>query len=267
MGLKLPNSTKEFLREVRMGNVPGYSLRDKFGRNAAIGMTPSPITMSGFYRTPTAPVSLEVISTSAGDTAAGAGAQSVKLNCIVADWSRETITVAMNGATAVPLGTDVLRVDSFEVATSGAYAEVATPTPSQLGEITLQVVGGGDVWAKLALVDTAFGAARSQIGCVSIEDGKTGFLIYKNTSVESTQTVTLYRMVRERADTIADPFSPMTLRTQLDGIIGVSEIAQPSPGDAIVGPADIFNLAGVSAAAASVSIDFTLLLVDTDLVS
>ena len=69
-------SPEQFLIEVVKGNIPGHTLRHRFGKGL-VGTTMVPIASSLKYPTPTAAVTLEVVSSDADDTAAGAGAQEV----------------------------------------------------------------------------------------------------------------------------------------------------------------------------------------------
>ena len=80
----LSNSHKDYYKkvldfhvEMSLGNVPGFSVIHKFGRNTDISSDFATITQSGFYRTPTQNTALEVLSASADDTSTGSGARSI----------------------------------------------------------------------------------------------------------------------------------------------------------------------------------------------
>ena len=118
------NKTRKFLLEVNKGNVPRHELIHKFGANDAVGTTYEPITGSGLYQTPTGLVSLEVVSSSANDAAAGTGARTVTIygiNDTNGSWTEDTETVTMNGTTAVALTKQWRRVYRVRVTTSGTY--------------------------------------------------------------------------------------------------------------------------------------------------
>lgn len=66
--------SSDFLTEVALGRVPGFSVVHKFGRNSSIGSSFEPVTASGVYQTPTSAASLEVVSSSATDENPSAGA-------------------------------------------------------------------------------------------------------------------------------------------------------------------------------------------------
>lgn len=65
--------TDDYLIKVARGLVPGHRIVHKFGHGIA-GTNPTPVTSSGFWRTPIAPVALEFLSDNINDSAGGSGA-------------------------------------------------------------------------------------------------------------------------------------------------------------------------------------------------
>lgn len=132
----------DFHVEMSLGNVPGFSVIHKFGRNASVGSTFAPITQSGFYRMPTANTALEIVSDSADDSSAGIGARTVfyeGLKEVAGELVVTTNTVTMNGLTPVALPDSLIRLYRWYVATSGTYATQSSA--SHQGEITIQESG------------------------------------------------------------------------------------------------------------------------------
>jgi len=93
-------------------------------------------TNGGLYPWMTAATSLEVVSSSANDTAAGTGAQSVTVSGLDINGAEISVTVSTNGTTAVPLVTQFYRINSVGLSTVGSGLR-------NLGTITVRDVGGG----------------------------------------------------------------------------------------------------------------------------
>ena len=252
----------DFYLEVRKGNVPKHSLVQKFGAIQGITTTLTPATTSGKYPTPTAPVSLEIVSDSTDDTAAGTGARSVVIEGTSNTngvWTEEVQEITMNGTTAVAVPNDMLRVYRMYVKTSGSYA---TPTtPSHNSTITVRESGGGTIWQTL-ISNSSFGLAQSEIAVYTIPKGYTGYILSKNVTIESTKTANIFLFVREDADVVTAPFSPMRVK-ELERNLAAFTSRQPTaPLLKIIGPADVGFIAQSTSTTTSLSIEFEILLVE-----
>lgn len=106
----LPVAPLDFGARVALGLQTGYALFSKFGRDIAVGASLGPVTGSGSYPTPTALTSIEFVSSSANDTAAGSGARAITIVGIGTNWAEVTETIATNGTTAVPLANQYYRI-------------------------------------------------------------------------------------------------------------------------------------------------------------
>jgi hypothetical protein len=102
----------------------------------------------GIYPWMTAATSLEVVSTSANDTAAGTGAQSITVAGLNLAGTEISVTVPTNGLTAVPLVTQFYRINSVSVTTVGSGLR-------NLGTIRVQDVGGGTVRQTIPISSVA----------------------------------------------------------------------------------------------------------------
>ncbi|MCK4500814.1 hypothetical protein KAU11_09965, partial [Candidatus Babeliales bacterium] len=207
--------TNDYLLDVARGNVPGQEIIHKFGAGS-VGTSLVPITQSGVYNTPTAVVSLEVVSDDVNDTSAGTGAQEVTLTIINASWERVDIVVELNGTTPVALGTDTFRLDRWSVTRSGTYATSAAG--SHTGSLTVQVAGAGAVWSTIP--STPFPMAQSQIGAFTVPAGKKAYLVGKLVFTDTSKTADIYMFKRENADDVATPFSGIMKITERE--VGVS---------------------------------------------
>ena len=130
--------TRDFLIEVRKGNIAGHSLVHKFGE-ASVSTSLVPVTGSVEYPTPTSATSLELISSDTNDTSSGSGAREVTVLGLNGSWNEVSQTVSTNGTTAVALTTDLLRIYRWYVSQSGTYATQSAG--SHAGTLTIRESG------------------------------------------------------------------------------------------------------------------------------
>jgi len=250
-----PNS--DFWVNLARGFYPEYTENHKFGTNAAVGATLVPLTGSGVYQTPTAATALEIISTSAADTAAGAGARTVVVVGLDANWAEVSQTITMNGLVAVAIPTSLLRVYRMYVATSGAYA--TTGAGSHVGTITVRVAGGGATWSQIVL-SSAYALGQSTIGCYTVPTGKTALIFPHYLSVDAGKTGSFIFFKRENADTVAAPYSPMRIIFSLVGVAGFASLLDnATPLGPFVGPCDLITMGTVTPGTGAISIDFEII--------
>ena len=86
---------------------------------------------------PTAAVSMEVVSDSANDTAAGTGARTVLVNYLDTDFVAKSATITMNGTTGVAMPEAVRRRNGMVILTTGT-----NPRGTNAGNISLRATGG-----------------------------------------------------------------------------------------------------------------------------
>lgn len=253
--------TKEFLQTVSEGLVPGYSLVHKFGRNSAVGTDLTPVCDGGFYRTPTASTTLEVLSDDADDAAAGAGAQEVTLLGLDANFNAISATVETDGTNAVTIDTDFMRLYRMYVSRSGTYA--TQTAPSQQGTITVREDGGGDTWATLPEIGTTgFAVGQSLIGAYTVPAGYTAYIMSVTMAVDSVKSCDMYFFARDNADDVTTPYTGiMRLKNVYVGVSGIHENTHFAR-EPYSEKTDIGYLAVVSTGTADVSVEFELLLKD-----
>ena len=249
-----PNSN--FWVNMARGFYPEYNEIHQFGVHAAIGTTYTPICYSGIYQTPTTATALEIISSSAADTAAGAGARTVTIEGLDSNWDYISQTVSMNGLAAVAIPTSLTRVTRASVATSGTYATAAAG--SHVGDLTIRVAGGGATWAIISV--TGFARGSTTIGAYSVPTGKSAIVYPHYLSVESTKAGDVIFFYRSDIDTVAAPYSPMIEQFELVGAIGFSSLLDnATPLGPFVGPCDIGFMGRVSVGTGAIAIDFEIL--------
>lgn len=131
---------------------------------------------------PNGPVSLEVVSSSANDTAAGTGLRTAILTYLDSTFVSKTITVTLNGTTPVALPEPVVAINVFVRSTSGTFRG------NNIGGISIRVVGGlgatysymrpGDGLAKSSLFTVPAGytlLTQSLLLTISTDVGTTRF--------------------------------------------------------------------------------------------
>lgn len=247
----------DFFVEVAKGNVPGHYMVHKFG-HGSVGTTISTITESGVYQTPTAPVSLEVVSDDANDTALGTGAREITLWGIDATYKEIIQIIPTSGLTAVPIPIDMLRVYRWKVTASGTYA--TNGTGSHIGTLTIRVAGAGATWTNLSIVP--YPEAQSQISCFTVQDGTSAYLVEHHFDVDSNKAVDVIMMARADIDIVTAPFSVMQVKGHFVGMTGHAVAPFIAPQGPFVGKTDIIYAGKVTSGTADVSVHFTLMIIE-----
>lgn len=252
-------TTPDFLTQVRLGEIDGYSIEDKFGTRLSLSTSLIPITSVGTYQTPTSAQSLEILSSSGSDTAAGVGAQRVIVIGLSSTGAIQQESVVMNGTTAVALVNQYIRVFRMYVSSSGTYATLTAG--SHVGTITLRGAGGGVSWAEISVHSGGLGLGQSQIGCYTVPLGKTAILLSHDYSVDANKAVNLYFFKREDILDVTTPFQPMRLQSVYHGITGgknTPKLSRPSFPELT----DIGFMGNTTTGTADCSVEFEMLLID-----
>lgn len=145
---------KEFLMAVALGLVPGHSRVAILGHNPDMdtGAHEDVWPLGGIYPWQSAAVTLEILSSSADDAAAGTGARTVTLDGLDGAYEPVQQTITLNGITPVAVPTALLRVNGLRV-TPGATGSVGT----NVGNITLRVVAGA---IPQGYIEAGYGVSR-----------------------------------------------------------------------------------------------------------
>lgn len=248
----------EPLIEVVKGHKTGHSIVHKYG-TGTLTTTMSVVTQTGAYQVPTTAQSLEFVSDSANDAAAGTGAREITVIGLNASWEEKTCVINTNGLTAVPIPIDLIRVYRWYVSKSGTYA--TSITASHAGNLTIRGAGGGTVWDTIPVAPLPYG--QSVIGAYTIPKGKTGYVLSKIAFVDTAKTADIYLFRRDNADTVAAPYTGiMRIIEREIGVQGGFPVLPKTPKGPFKGPCDIGFFGVVSTGTADVSVEFEILLVD-----
>ena len=253
----------DFHLELARGAVPKYDVVHKFGRNSDVGTTFEPVTTTGTYWTPqaSAATTVRVKAGNVNDTADGTGARSVTITGIDASGNRITETLATNGTSAGPDSTNsFIRVDRLYVSPMGSGTYATDTAGSHAGDITIEDSAGTVDIATISATDLARG--QSQIGVYTIPAGQVGYLKSSFISVDSNKTVDIGLYRRTGVTQTEAPYDAIRLIMEQNGVTGISQFKPVSPVNGFEGPCDIGFMAK-AAQAASVTVDFELILVTT----
>lgn len=157
-----------YIRDVQRGNVSGSRVVEQVvSVSLATNTTHTLWSLgnSGNQPVQTSTVSLELLSSSANDTAAGSGAREIVVEGLDSNFAVKTATVATNGTGAVSLGSGWLRIN---------FAHVSIAGSSQIneGNITIRIASGG---ANQAQMPGNWGTL-SQVQ-YTVPAGKTAYLL------------------------------------------------------------------------------------------
>lgn len=260
--MSLLHLSKEFLTEVKLGNVPGHKLVHKFGKNSSVGTSPVPIATGGVYQTPTANQALEIISDDANDTAAGTGARKVTVQGLTLDgglFVSEEEEITMNGTTAVNLANSYIRIFRAWISESGTYASMTAV--SSPGTLTIRDQGGAGVnWLIIDEFASGNSAGQSQTAMYTTPSNTTSILYSPQFTIDSNKTVSMYFFNRPNADDVTTPYTGA--RRLIHEWLGMDAGNPPTdmlPVAAFDGATDMGFLGEVSATTGAISAEFWLL--------
>lgn len=153
---------------ISRGQLPGYSAAGLAGvlRDVDTATTPEDIWGGGgLFPYQATAQTLEVVSDSANDTAAGTGARSVVVIGLDSNWAQITEVVTTSGTTPASTTHAFLRVNAFRIVTCGSAG-------SNAGTVTLRVAGAG---ATQGLMNPLEGQCMRAV--YTVPAGFTGFLL------------------------------------------------------------------------------------------
>jgi hypothetical protein len=164
---EIPTYDNGDLFAIASGRIPGHQRIFVAGHNPSVEL-PGPEDVwpgGGTYAWKQAAGPMEIVSTSTSDAAAGAGARTVEIQGLDANYELLTQVVTLNGTTPVPIGS-LLRVNSAVVRTAGA-------SEMNVGTLNVRDVGGAAVVRMI--VEAGF--SRPAQAIYTVPAGKTLFIL------------------------------------------------------------------------------------------
>jgi hypothetical protein len=173
----------------------------KFGGNLAIAATETIWSVGGLYVWPDTIELVSVVSDDADDTIAGAGARTVTISGLDADFNSQSETVEMNGLGVVDTTKTFSRVFRAFVNEAGVYSG------ANEGTITITHKVSTDTLCEIPATKS-----QSKLGLYTVPAGFTAFMMSVHASVSvSNNGVTFELFKRENADSMTDTFRPFRL--------------------------------------------------------
>lgn len=205
-----PLYSSQFSRQIRdmisFGAVKDWYVVHKFGHIDDLGTSLEDVwPTNGIYTYLTSPVTLEAISSSANDAAAGSGAQTIRVEGLDGNFEEVTEDITMNGISATTATTQTfLRINRAYVLTTGTYGIGSD------GDITIRTSSGGATHATInnTTADTvSWDYGQTQIARYCVPAGKIAFLSRVTVQAESSKRADLAAYQRQNADDVTTPFS------------------------------------------------------------
>lgn len=237
-----------------MGGCTAYHIS---GRYPSIGATPTPVTRSGFYRTPqaSAPVALRIKSGgNANDTAAGSGGRAITFVGINATGDLITETVATAGASAsAATAQTFIRLREAFVSASGTYATQAVG--SHASTINIEDTAG-NLWATIA--DGSLGRGNTEQAVFTTPKNRAALVtnVFLSSDADKKANIVFYQ--RQGILKTSAPYDALQIINEFPQNAGLSDLAFNPP---IYFPplTDFGFLASVSASTVDVSIGIDLI--------
>jgi hypothetical protein len=153
------NDVMKTMMEHGAGDPIGFGQVNGYRRVAALGSTAVSAANTDVWRGgilypfKTTATLMEVVSSSANDTAAGTGAQTVLVQGLDANYNEVQETVIMNGTTAVAMVNTYIAINTcFVTATGSGFTNA--------GDISIRDTGGGTV---RQIIQAGYSFARSSV--------------------------------------------------------------------------------------------------------
>ena len=249
--------------QVAAGAAPGWSVVNKFGRNASTGTSFVPVALGGIYRTPQSgsATALRIKAGNSGDISNGAGARQVTLQGIDETGALAEEVLDTNGTSASSNSTTTfMRLFRAFVSASGTYATASAGSHS--AAIVVENSAGTEDWATISATD--FPRGQTEIACYTVPTGYTAYVGYiRITVAEANKPLEALFFRRDNILETAAPYSSMRV---------INETAKITEGSLILsltyplGPfpanTDIGFMAKAATGTPEVDIDFEVLLWD-----
>lgn len=148
-----------------------------FGKKTGLNNTRADLWLgpTALYVFPAAPIQMQIVSSSASDSAAGTGVQRLHIHYLDRQYRPQITPIVLNGVTPVlTTPTDMLRIN-------GLHAGVVGSNGFAVGNISLQAVGGAVTYGFIAAGDNT---ARQAV--FTVPDGFWGYINHWQASSGST---------------------------------------------------------------------------------
>ena len=215
--------SSEFYFDVSQGRIPEKSSILKFSTNENVSSSWQDVWSKGgtLVHLQTA-ATMEAISSSANDTAAGTGARTIQIEGLDSSFNPITEVITLNGTSASTATTQpFLRVYRAYVLTCGAYGGV------NAGTITIRVSGAGSTQAEIPLIESV-GTSQTLMSHYTTPANTEAYIVGMHYAVSSGKTVNISFEMRLNADNTTT-YSPWRTVLHIHGVAGDASLLPPIP--------------------------------------
>lgn len=249
-------SIKDFGVEVKLGNIPGYAIENKFGANHTVPNNEwailSSTSMSGMFPSSGTPVRIKA-GGNAADTYNGVGARSITVVGLDITAKEVTETIITSGAlSSLPTSTQFFRLYRAYVEEVGVYAG------ANIANIVIEKADGTD---DMLTIEADEG--QTQHGGYTIGAGKTGLLRSLHIYAHGTKHADIRVFIRENYTDVTAPFASKKLKLYMPGSTSHIPYKPKAPDIILNSFTDIWVESRGDGNIIDVSVCFEILIVDT----
>lgn len=212
--------SNNWLMDAQHGWIKGWSAASKYGANPSVSTTFEDIWYAGATLTwMTAAATIEAISDSANDAAAGTCARTIKIEGLDANWDETSETITMNGTSATTAtSASFIRINKAYVVTTGTYGG------SNIGNITIRVSSAGSTQAYIAA--TEGGSDKIHLSVPRLKEVDIHEVHFSSDSSKETD----FRIqIRENGNDVTVPYSPWITKAYYARQVGMTDISYLVP--------------------------------------
>lgn len=248
-------SFRDYLIEVRNGNIAGHSVEQKFGRNMSVEngvwSLVSTVGLNEAFPMSGSPVRIKA-GGDVNDISGGSGVGLVTVTGTNDNLVESSEDIVTSGSSAsLVTATSFWRIYRVNTSQAGTY------NGANSGNITIETAGG-DSDRIVAITDEG----QTQHGAYTIPTGKTGYLLSMQVTADGVKAADFRLFTRENFNNVQPPFSSKRLKLYFDGIIGQAGYLTSSPTIVIPELSDVWVDSRGGGANTEVSINFEILLIN-----
>ncbi len=264
LGALLQDADGRLHHRIVNGEMPGFKIIHKFGRNKALPTAFAPITIGGVWPTPQAAAATTVRIKSGGnanDVAGGSGARSVTVEGLDATGAEVSFELIPASTVASAASTQsIIRINRVFVSATGTYPTVTASTASHVAAITIEKSAGSEDWATIDA--TNFARGQSEMACYAVPLGKTAYVKNITVSTDSKKSTDIVMFQRRNFLDAVAPYSAMRVVDEYKGVAGPQALSPHTPLGPYPALTDLMFLGKSASVTPEADVHFEILLVD-----
>lgn len=206
--IELTEKVRDFFIEATKGNIIGQTTGNKFGQNLNVGTSVEDIQSQGGTLIFLQSAELITISSDdAGDTLAGANATSVLIIGLDENFTEISEIVNLSGTTNVNTIQEFIRVNRMSVNEVGTY-----------GSSNIGIITGISAVSLTTQIEIPAGEGQSKTTHFTVPAGQSLIITEFRITMDTGKEIDVTMKVRENADDITSPMSPIKTVRDLRGL-------------------------------------------------